>query len=264
MIGGSILGGLGNMMFVIAAVEDLAKKNNDVAYFPNVQHHLARVNTLRAKIYPDSDVSAFEYLQIFRNFYWHENGVTTKNDTYPFNYKAMDYQNGTMYHGYFQSEKYFTDREYILNLFEPSDFVLNQIAKYKELLTGETCAIHIRRGDFSLDQNSKHHTKDMNWYTTAMDIVKAEKYIIFSDDIEYAKKNFVGDKFNFINDKDYNELFIMSMCKHNIISSSSFSWWGAWLNKNKDKKVIAPKKWFGVIDPEFLDIDIVPDTWIKL
>ena len=104
----------------------------------------------------------------------------------------------------------------------------------------------------------------MDWYNSAMNIVNAEKYIIFSDDIEYSKQNFLGDKFIFVEDKDYIELFLMSMCKHNIISSSSFSWWGAWLNKNENMKVIAPMKWFGRIDPGYPDVDVVPNTWIKL
>lgn len=264
MIGGNILGGLGNMMFVIAAVENLAKANNDVAYFPNVKSHLAKVQDDRTRIYPNSDVLTTDYLKIFKNFKWNDVGNGTGRIFCPFDYSPMNYRQGTIYHGYFQTEKYFNNRNHILHVFEPSDFVLEQIKKYEEFLVGETCAIHVRRGDYSLDPQSKHHTKDMNWYNSAMNMINAERYIVFSDDIEYAKQNFIGDKFIFVNDKDYIELFLMSMCKHNIISSSSFSWWGAWLNKNENKKVIAPIKWFGKIDPGYPDHDIVPDSWIKL
>jgi len=264
MIGGNILGGLGNMIFVIAAVENLAKSHNNIAYFPNVKSHLAKVQDDRTRVYPNSDVSTQDYLKIFKNFKWNDIGNGDRKILCPFNYSPIPYRDGAIYHGYFQTEKYFTDRNHILNLFEPSDFVLQQIEKYRNILEGETCAIHVRRGDYSLDQNSKHHTKNMDWYNSAMNIINAEKYIIFSDDIEYAKQNFLGDKFIFIEDKDYIELFLMSMCKHNIISSSSFSWWGAWLNKNENKKVISPMKWFGRIDPGYSDVDIVPNTWIKL
>jgi len=176
----------------------------------------------------------------------------------------MPYKNKAIYHGYFQTEKYFTNRNLILNLFEPSDFVLSNLEKYKDILQGNTCAIHVRRGEYSLNPQSKHYTKDMAWYNSAMGIINAEHYIVFSDDIEYARQNFIGDKFIFVEDKDYIELFLMSLCKHNIISSSSFSWWGAWLNKNDNKKVIAPAKWFGTIESNYLDIDIVPESWIKL
>jgi hypothetical protein len=264
MIGGNILGGLGNMMFVIAAVENLAKANNNTAFFPNVKSHLAKVQNDRFFIYPKSDVSTFDYLKIFRNFNWNDVGTASGNVLCSFHYSPIQYRDDVIYHGYFQTEKYFPDREHILNLFQPSDFVLNQIKKYHSIVEGETCAIHVRRGDYSLDQQSKHHTKNMGWYNQAIEMVGAEKYIIFSDDIEYAKQNFLGPRFHFIEEKDYLELFLMSMCKHNIISSSSFSWWSAWLNTNENKKVIAPMKWFGQVNPAYLDHDIVPDSWIKL
>ena len=73
-----------------------------------------------------------------------------------------------------------------------------------------------------------------------------DNFLIFSDDIVWCKNNFVGDKFIFIEgEEDYIDLWLMSLCNHNIIANSSFSWWGAWLNKNNNKTVIAPKNWFG-------------------
>jgi len=264
MIAGNLLGGIGNMMFVIAAVENLAHSHNNTAHFPNVKQHLAKVQGDRTRVYPESDVSTTDYLKIFKNFKWNDKGDATDKITCPFNYKPMPYKNKAIYHGYFQTEKYFTNRNLILNLFEPSDFVLSNLEKYKDILQGNTCAIHVRRGEYSLNPQSKHYTKDMAWYNSAMGIINAEHYIVFSDDIEYARQNFIGDKFIFVEDKDYIELFLMSLCKHNIISSSSFSWWGAWLNKNDNKKVIAPAKWFGTIESNYLDIDIVPESWIKL
>ena len=81
---------------------------------------------------------------------------------------------------------------------------------------------------------------------------------------EWCKKTFVGDKFIFAeNDKDYIEMFMMSLCTNNIICNSSFSWWGAWLNTNESKKVIGPKNWFGSMIKHKTD-DILPEQWIKL
>jgi hypothetical protein len=72
-------------------------------------------------------------------------------------------------------------------------------------------------------------------------------YVIFSDDPEYCKTLFAAsENVLYIDNNDpYVDLCLMSMCDHNIIANSSFSWWGAWLNKNPNKKVIAPKQWFG-------------------
>jgi hypothetical protein len=64
------------------------------------------------------------------------------------------------------------------------------------------------------------------------------------------------------NNDNIEDMWLMSLCEHNIIANSSFSWWGAWLNKNKNKTVIAPSKWFG--EGYFCDVDIVPNNWIKL
>jgi 5'(3')-deoxyribonucleotidase len=91
-------------------------------------------------------------------------------------------------------------------------------------------------------------------------------FLIFSDDIEWCKENFpnISDKFIFIEgNKDYEDLYIMSKCKNNIISNSTFSWWGAWLNQNENKKVVAPLKWFGS-SINHNTKDLYCDGWIKI
>lgn len=264
MIGANILGGLGNMMFVIAAMENLALENKTNAFYPNIDEHLKKVQNDRARVYPDSDVSTQEYRKIFRNFKWNSEGETRSRKYCTFNYTPIKYEEYCLYLGYFQTEKYFPNRDHIINIFEPSDFVLEKIQKYKNVIDGNTCAVHVRRGDYSLSEESKHHTKSMDWYKEAISRVSADRYLVFSDDQKYVKEKFIGDNFTFIEDKDYVEMFLMSMCKHNIISSSSFSWWGAWLNKNPDKIVVAPRKWFGVISPGYPEDDIVPNSWIKI
>ena len=113
-------------------------------------------------------------------------------------------------------------------------------------------------------------SRDRTYDKPSRTIKEIDKDLVFSDDIKWCKENFIGDKFLFIEeDRDYIELFLMSQCNHNIIANSSFSWWGAWLNKNENKIVVAPSKWFGE-NSEYIkqeginDKDILPKSWIKI
>jgi hypothetical protein len=76
-------------------------------------------------------------------------------------------------------------------------------------------------------------------------MTKINRFLIFSDDIEWCKKNFNSDDFYFVEgNKDIEDLFLMTLCKNHIISNSSFSWWGSWLCENDKKIIIAPNRWF--------------------
>ena len=90
-------------------------------------------------------------------------------------------------------------------------------------------------------------------------------FFVSSDDIEWAKENITGNfPVTFISHPeiiDYEELVLQSLCKHNIIANSTFSWWGAWLNQNPDKIIIAPKKWFL---NENTENNLIPTTWIQI
>lgn len=105
-------------------------------------------------------------------------------------------------------------------------------------------AIHLRRGDYV---NNKFYV-DLSltdYYERAMKLFPREKFLVFSDDIEYAKTYFVGNEFEFSEDKtELEDLNLMAGCKAIIMANSSFSWWGAFLG-NKHKRVIAPKEWYG-------------------
>jgi hypothetical protein len=100
-------------------------------------------------------------------------------------------------------------------------------------------------------------------YKDALDIIGYyDKLYILSDDIDWCKENLKFDNMVFVqNDSDVEDLWTMSLCKHNIIANSSFSWWGAWLNSNPDKIVVAPSKWFGTNLNLPID-DLLPkDKW---
>lgn len=174
---------------------------------------------------------------------------------------------------YFQSEKYF------INI---SDNIRQEFTLKKELSNKaqevlgnientDSVSLHIRRGDYVVDKNINafHGICGMDYYQRAIELIKEKishpTFFIFSDDITWAKDNLKGPEFVFVSNpeiEDVEELVLMSKCKYNIIANSSFSWWGAWLNNNLDKIVIAPQKWFN--DKKANKNQILPEKWIRI
>ena len=94
---------------------------------------------------------------------------------------------------------------------------------------------------------------------------KDKQYLVLSDDIVWCKKKFVGSNFHFPDrESPVTDLYLQSLCTHNIISNSSYSWWGAWLNQNPQKIVIVPKTWFGIQMRDYNLADLIPEEWIKI
>ncbi|MPN39089.1 O-antigen biosynthesis glycosyltransferase WbnK [bioreactor metagenome] len=127
--------------------------------------------------------------------------------------------------------------------------------------------MHIRRGDYVNTYSNYYHILDDTYYLNAIAYIRDKctntKLFVFSDDIEWAQNNY-KDIENIIfvaQNKSYEDMYLMSLCKHNIIANSSFSWWGAWLNENDNKIVIAPKKWF---KNEKMKNSILPKSYIKI
>lgn len=169
--------------------------------------------------------------------------------------------------GWFQNEKYFAGYEDTVR----RDLTLKKELKLpddiQELLANEeTVSVHFRRGDYK----KFHNILDADYYSKAVREmerrVKNPVYLIFSDDITWVKQNMnLGANFYYVNEDhrltDSEELALMSMCRHNIIANSSFSWWGAWLNPHKAKTVIAPRVWYAV--SRFSKSYTLPD-WIVI
>lgn len=157
--------------------------------------------------------------------------------------------------GYWQSEKYFADikHEIINSFFWPA---------IEDLNFENSCSIHVRRGDY-LNTQHIHPVQSIDYYNKALDIIQPKGNIfVFSDDIEWCKYNIAFKKTIFMkNNSNIYDLRAMSLCTDNIISNSSFSWWGAWLNKNKNKKVIYPQNWFS---DNTNDSDINPTNWTAI
>lgn len=174
--------------------------------------------------------------------------------------------------GSWQSFKYFEDIEDVIR----RDFALKKpISEKSQTLLGEinscqSLCINVRRADFV--DNSHHGTIGNEYYNMAISIIlqtrKIDKIYVFSDDMAWCEKNlsfsqptmFVNHEYAGKKFEEY--LVLMTACKNFIIPNSTFGWWAAWLSGEKDKVVIAPKKWFA--DSDVDTSDLIPSDWIRL
>jgi hypothetical protein len=176
-----------------------------------------------------------------------------------------EYKDSFILNGYFQSVDYFKEiQEEVKEIFSPSFDFLNKIYQlYPELSYNDTLSIHIRRGDY-LTISDTLPVVDISYINKAIETMgDSNKVFIFSDDKAWAKENLNNENFIVVEGlDDYEELWMMSLCKNNIISNSTFSWWGSFLNKNSDKKVIAPSLWTGPNGPNLDKIYL--DNFVKI
>jgi hypothetical protein len=262
------MGGLCNVMFKLSAAISLAL-DNDVNYIFSTEF-LRPISTETPKAGFDPDYSVYSD-NVLRNITFIEKlpiPYRTHYEPASFNYGQITYNKGEnlLLHGYYQSEKYFiNNKDFIINLFKPTDEIKEQILNVIPNIK-DSISIHIRRGDY-LNSPSYHPQQSIDYYSSAINLLGVDKnYLIFSDGLDDIKDmfNFIPNK-QFINlGKDYLDLYAMSMCEHNIICNSTFGWWGAYLNENKNKKVIAPNTWFGPSSSHLSSSDIIPEDWIKI
>ncbi len=237
---GELMGQLGNQMFIIAATESLARDNGAQAVFPDlVKKTDWNIQENRREIF--FRVNSSRPTKKIRNVYYETQ----------FNYKKIPYRKNMLLHGYFQSEKYFhRHKKEIIDLFSPSDKIVSYLqSKYLDIISHpNTVSIHFR--DYlKEDPEQKCHpncTKD--YFIKAIEIFPIDSlFIIFSNNIDWCKKEFadIPRQIRYVeNEHFFYDFYLMSMCKNNIISNSSFSWWAAYLNLNEDKVVVAPRRWF--------------------
>lgn len=251
------MGGIGNYMFQIAATY---VKSLELGYKFLIDKRFVKVGHNNIETYKNNLLRnlQFENLNDFDEYYERV-----------FNYeKIKNFENSTMLRGYFQSEKYFKEYENeVRNFFScPNEIKNKLLTKYDGLHTERTCSIHVRRGDYVKLQNY-HPLQTIDYYNRSIESFgKDFLFFVFSDDIEWCKSNLTNLKNVFYceNNKDYEDLYLMSLCKNNIIANSSFSWWSAWLNENRNKKVIAPTNWFGKSNSHLNTKDLYCDNWIIL
>ena len=203
-------------------------------------------------------------------------GIThIREKQYHFDPKILTMPGSIYLDGYWQSEKYFSDiADIIKNEFRvklPQTEENRRVAQ--QITSCESVSLHVRRGDYLTDAktNTIHGTCELDYYARCIERLTQQVhhpyFFIFSDDPEWVAKNLkITHPTTFVAhngpEKSYEDLRLMSQCRHNIIANSSFSWWGAWLNSNSNKIIYTPKKWF--CDPNLNTKDLIPATWQKL
>ncbi len=219
--------------------------------------------------------SEFHFLRIFRKIlkslrlerifhfdrYIHENEMNSEDN---FNRKYLEIKSDAYFYGFFQSYKYFENiKEEVFRVFSFPEIPETDTQNFeilKKIRNSESISLHIRRGDYL--SNPFFNVCDIKYYRRSLEFVFKENLergikkesinlFIFSDDIEWCKNNLnflKSSDVSYINwnkkENSYKDMQLMSECKHNIISNSTFSWWGGYLNKNKNKIVCAPEYWF--------------------
>jgi hypothetical protein len=287
-----VTGGLGNQMFqyafgrVLQLKYKTALKVNPI-WFNDKERK--KHETLQLHLFPNTDVTNASEKEVFfykrktllgskllLNLKWRWSRYSMFIEP-AFNFQPNVITTSTKncsLEGYWQSEKYFKHiRQTLLNDFEfpPLNDKNREIEQI--IRNNNSISIHLRRGDFIADplNNKNHGFIGLKYYAEAVGQFSKEQeaplYFIFSDDINWVREHLkLSQDTLYIdwnkNEEAINDMHLMSLCQHNIIANSSFSWWAAWLNQNPNKIVIAPKKWFN--ERDWNTSDLIPDAWEKL
>ena len=280
-----IRGGLGNQLFQYSAARSLADRLNVNLGLDTREYNagspfemgLKHFN-IRAEFNPKDLIKHKEngFSKYILDIALGNHKNVYKETNLSFNNLFHSLPNKTYLKGYWQSEKYFENNQ--KNIFKDLQLIAPQSKKNIKTLENisktNSVSLHIRRGDYVTNSsyNMKHGTCSLDYYKKSVDYLskslnKNFTIFAFSDDPEWVFKNLkLPMDIQFIehnsSKKNYEDLRLMSQCNHNIIANSSFSWWGAWLNRSPKRTIISPKKWFA--DKNIKNIDIIPNNWVKI
>lgn len=287
-----LIGGLGNQMFQYAFARALSLKRQtelklDLASYGedtprsfsldcfNIKASFASLEEIKKLVFTPTPL----FIRIVRKIKgkppMRESSQIYRERHYHFDPQALGILGDSYLIGYWQSEKYFYQIEDIIR----RDFTFkSKMSKKNQLLAKriqetDSVSIHVRRADYVTNKVYRDYFKlcGIEYYflaiTKMINKVHHPCFYVFSDDLDWVKNNIQSEfPITYIDhnrgNQDYEDMRLMSLCKHHIIANSSFSWWGAWLNMHPDKIVIAPKKWFN--DPSINTKDLIPSSWIRI
>lgn len=237
--------GLGNRLFKLASAYGISKEQHNELYINNI---LPTNHNSNSEDYMNTIFRNFKIKNIIDEDY---NTFVEPEDKCLSFIPIENVCTNLFLCGYFQNEKYFEKyKEDIYDLFRMEEHrQLYLTNKYNNL--NNSYFIHIRRGDYLLPVNDMHYIDFTLYYEKCLKHLKiTTNLLVFSDDIEYCKNMdiFKNIPFNIIfveNENEINSIYLMSLCfLGGICSNSTYSWWGSYLNENKNKLVIFPSKWF--------------------
>ena len=256
---GGYTGFIGNVMFQTAATIGIAVKNNMSYCFPHKEYH----NYFKGDI-PQPSFPQPSMIDHNEHHYHFTDVILNPSQNYNLT-------------GYYQSEKYWSHCESLIkNIFSYNDDIVDYVDnKYSFLFNkGKVLvSIHVRRGDY-LTLPNHHPVLPLSYYIDASKEISSLvnmpiTYVVFSDDMAWCRENFDEELLNgSIVFADANtpiqDMCLISLCDHNIIANSSFSWWGSYLNNNIDKIIVAPTKdkWYGSEYKHWNLDDLYLSNWI--
>lgn len=279
-------GGLGNQMFQYALYKkmqiihgkehvraDFACADDKQSGLLTDLFNLNLIQASKKDISKMADNSDDLFHMIRRKFFGRKKTYVSESESAVYREEVLNLDNVYM-EGYWQTEKYFSDiRDLILQDFNFQEEKMSQYQKelLNELKNKNSVGVHVRRGDYLSETNSKLYGNicDEKYYKMAMNYkvfqMPSVRFFIFSNDTSWTKSKFRGNNIVHVEyDKNQEignyDMFLLSQCKHNIIANSSFSWWAAWLNPNGKKTVVSPSKWMN----ESSTPNIWCDNWIRI
>jgi hypothetical protein len=283
-------GGLGNQLFQYALGRHLAQKNGtalklDISWYGTQTYRSFDLHdwSIIENLATDAEIRSFKKYRrkgrkiwFLYNYLFADESKYVREKGYAFDPKILELGSQAYLDGIWLSEKYFKGIEDIIRkefrLRAPLPPAQSEIVRKME--KSESVSVCIRRGDFVSDKkiSSIHGLLPLDYYERAVeyvaDRISNPHFFIFSDDIDWCRSNFkTGYPTTFVSDGHKNisssqELWLMSSCKHTVNANSSFSWWASWLNQNREKIVIFPKKWFK--EESRNAASMVPESWVRL
>ena len=273
-----MIGGLGNQMFIYAFYLQMRKRFPGTRIdLSDMRHYHAHNGYELDRVFGISDrefciakplkkVLEFLFFKVIleRKQNLETMEAFTKSYAYPFLY----------FKGFYQSERFFKDVEGEVRQAFAFDF--NKANAESQTLARQiqenphAVSLHVRRGDYMEPKFYKRYGTvcSQAYFQRAVEMMLAQvpqaHFYIFSDDVEWVQQNLRLPRATVVSCNrgadSWQDMMLMSLCRHNIICNSTFSWWGAWLNANPEKRVIAPSRWLADVDMPY----IIPETWIKV